>query len=59
MQALPLPLISVSWTNSSIAPLRLSDNFLPYALFMVIDKTALSILAAGVAIAIYPSIAQL
>ena len=53
MQALPLPLIFVSWTNSSAAPLRLS-NFLLYTLFIVTDKTALSILAAGVAIAIYP-----
>jgi hypothetical protein len=33
----------------------LSDNnFLPYTLFMVIDKTALSILVTRVAIAIYP-----
>jgi len=57
MQALPLPLISVSWTNSSAAPFRLSNDFLPHALFMVIDETALSILAAGVVIAIYPSAA--
>ena len=58
MQALPLPLISVSWTNSSAAPLRLSNDFLPYTLFIVIDKTALSILATRVAIAICPSTAQ-
>jgi len=57
MQALPLPLISMSRTNSSAAPLRLSNNFLPYALFMVTDKMALSILAAGVAMAIRPSVA--
>jgi hypothetical protein len=42
----------MSQTNSSVAPLRLSNNFLPYTLFIVIDKTALSILAARVAIAI-------
>jgi len=54
MQALPLPLISISQTNSSVAPLRLSNNFLPYTLFAVIDKTALSILTARVAMAIYP-----
>jgi len=54
MQALPLPLISVSWTNSSVVPLRLSDDFLPYTLFAVIDETALSILAAGVAMTIRP-----
>ena len=53
MQALPLPLISISWTNSRVAPFRLSNNFLPYTLFIVIDKTALSILTARVVMAIY------
>jgi len=52
MQALPLPLISVSWTDSRAAPLRLSNDFLPHTLFIVIDKTALSILAARVVMAI-------
>jgi len=54
MQALPLSLISVSRTNSSVAPFRLSNDFLPYTLFMAIDKTALSILTTGVAMAICP-----
>ena len=31
-----------------------NDDFLPYTLFVVTDETALSILAAGVAIAIRP-----
>jgi hypothetical protein len=30
------------------------DNFLPYTLFIVIDKIALSILVTKVAITIYP-----
>ena len=54
MQALPLPLISISWTDSSTVPFRLFDDFLPYTLFVVIDKIALFILAAGVLMAIYP-----
>ena len=40
----------MSRTNSSVAPLGLSNDFLPYTLFIVIDKTALSILAARVAL---------
>jgi len=35
-------------------PLRLSDDFLPYTLFIVTDKIAFFILAAKVVIAIYP-----
>ena len=54
MQALPLPLISVSRTDSSAAPLGLSDDFLPRTLFVVTDEMALSILAAGVSMAIHP-----
>ena len=45
----------MSQTNSSIAPLILSNNdFLPYTLFIVIDKTTLSILITRVVITIYP-----
>jgi hypothetical protein len=54
MQALLLPLISVSQTDSSAVPFRLSNDFLPYTLFVVIDETALFILVAGVAMAICP-----
>ena len=44
----------MSQTDSSTVPLRLSNNFLPYTLFVVTDKTALFIFAIKVAIAIYP-----
>ena len=54
MQALPLPLIPVSWTDSSIMPFRLFDNFLPYTLFVVIDEITFSIFTTGVVMAIYP-----
>ena len=54
MQALPLPLISVFWTDSSAAPFRLFNDFLPYTFFMVIDEMALSILATRVLMAIHP-----
>ena len=51
----PLLLFSVSQTNSSVVPLRLSNSdFLYYILFMVIDKTALSIPATRVVITIRP-----
>ena len=54
IQALLLPLISMSWTNSSIVPLGLSNNFLFYTLFVIIDKMALFIFTTRVIIAIYP-----
>ena len=44
----------MSWTDSSIAPFGLFDDFLPYTLFIVIDEMALYILTAGVLMAIYP-----
>ena len=54
IQALPLPLIPMSWTDSSTAPFRLFDDFLPYTFFVVIDKMALSIFVTRVVMAIYP-----
>ena len=54
MQALPLPLISVSQTNSSIIPFGLFNDFLPYTLFIVIDKIALYIFTIRILMAIYP-----
>ena len=44
----------MSQTDSSIAPLRLFDDFLPYTFFIVTDETALSIFTTRVAMAIYP-----
>ena len=54
IQALPLPLIPVSWTDSNTAPLRLFNDFLPYTFFVVINETALSIFITGVVMAICP-----
>ena len=43
----------MSRTDSSAVPFRLFNDFLSYTLFVVIDEMALSILTAGVLMAIY------
>ena len=54
IQALLFSLISISQIDSNVTPFGLSDDFLFYAFFIITNKTALSILAAGVIIAIRP-----